>query len=140
MPLLIFVHVSWTTDQRSPTITRPAANFLRRFLPAEAGRHRARVIAIGMVADHVHVLLRIHGAFDLPRLVQGFKGASSRILNADMVLAPMGLRWARGYDARSVSPGAVRRVAAYVATQGRHHPDLAIADTPRPAPLRPDPP
>jgi REP element-mobilizing transposase RayT len=129
MTLHLFVHVSWTTHERSPMITPAAAGFLRRFLPAEARRHRTGVVAMGMVSDHVHLLLRVQEAFHLPRLVQGFKGASSRLLNADPTLAPMGLRWARGYDARSVAPGAVRRVAAYVRGQVMRHPERAISGT-----------
>ena len=37
-----------------------------------------------------------------------------------------GLRWSREYSADSISPNALPRAIAYVATQDRHHPMEAI--------------
>ncbi len=130
MPFLLFVHLSWTTYERRPMINDAVRRTLRRFVPTEAHRHGAAVLAVGIVCDHVHVLLRLPGAFDMPRLVQGLKGASARLVNADVIANPIGLRWAAGYDARSVSPGALARVSAYIASQAQRHPDRAIRAKP----------
>jgi REP element-mobilizing transposase RayT len=130
MAPLLFVHISWTTYERRPMITNTVQRFLRRFVPAEAQRHGATVMAMGVVSDHVHVLIRLPGSFDVPRLVQGLKGASARLLNADLTATPTGLRWAPGYDARSVSPGAISRISAYIVNQAQRHPDRAIDTTP----------
>jgi REP element-mobilizing transposase RayT len=111
-------------------ITARALSFLRRFLPAEARRHGAAVLAMGAVCDHVHLLLRLPGAFDVPRLVQGLKGASARLVNQNPVVHPTGLRWATGYDARSVSPRSLSQVRDYVVRQPHHHPDRAIRTRP----------
>jgi putative transposase len=126
VPSLLFVQLSWMTYERRPMIDDAVRRFLRRFLPAEARRHGATLLAMGMVADHVHLLLRLPGSFALPRLVQGLKGASARRLNVELAARPSGLRWASGYDARSVSPKALSRVSAYVGGQAQRHPDLAI--------------
>ena len=107
-------------------IGKHVARFLGRFLPAEAQRQGARVIALGMVNDHVHVLLEVPSRWDIPRVVQGFKGASSHAVNADATISTTGLRWAAGYDARTVGPGQVARVSDYVRNQPAHHPDRAI--------------
>jgi REP element-mobilizing transposase RayT len=133
MPASLFVHVTWATLDRLPMIDEQVGQFLRRFLPAEARRHRAQVLALGLVADHVHVVLRLPGAFDLPRLVQGFKGASARLVNADPAVSVTGLRWAAGYDARSVSPRSLGRAVSYVRGQAQHHPDRRIEAHPRPS-------
>jgi len=58
MPVTLFVHLSWTTYRRMPMIGASEARFFGRFLPAEARRHRADIIAFGLVCDHVHLLLR----------------------------------------------------------------------------------
>ena len=81
MPVRIFAHLSWTTFGRLPLIDDRIAAFLRRFLLAEALRHGARVLEIGIVRDHVHIVLQLPAAFDVPRLVQGLKGASARLAN-----------------------------------------------------------
>jgi putative transposase len=129
MATRIYVHITWTTRDRRPMITAATKRFLQRFLVAEAARHGARSLALDMVSDHVHVVLELPAAFDLPRLVQGLKGASARLINANESLTAVGLRWARGYDARSVSPSGLGRVIAYVKSQSDRHPDRAI---PRP--------
>jgi REP element-mobilizing transposase RayT len=99
------------------------ARVLGRFLPAEALRHGCDTIALGIVADHVHIVLRLPSRLDLPRLVQGLKGASSRLVNLDSVA---GLRWAKGYEANTVSPSGLNNLVLYVKSQSRRHPGRAI--------------
>lgn len=83
-------------------------------------------IALGLVRDHVHLLLRLPGQFDLPKLVQGLKGASARLANADAQISRCGLRWASGYHVHSVSPRSLPAAADYVRRQADRHPDRAI--------------
>jgi REP element-mobilizing transposase RayT len=126
MPVLLFVHLSWTTLDRRPMIGPGEARFLAGFLPAGVARHGAKPIATGIVADHVHLIAALPSTFDVPRLVKGLKGASARLVNRDMQTSSTGLRWARGYDARSVSPRSLAAAVAYTRTQNLHHPDRAI--------------
>ena len=100
--------------------------FLRRFLPVEARRHGACILALGMVADHVHLILRLSVVSNIPRLVQGFKGASARLINQSRGAGRPLLKWANGYDIRSVSPSQLDRVIAYVRQQAERHPHRAI--------------
>ena len=118
VPQQLFVHLIWTTVDRLPMLTPSVCQFLGRFLPAEALRHGCETIALGMVLDHVHIVVRIPPRIDLPRLVQGLKGASSRLAATQTVT---GLRWAKGYEAKTVSPGALSRVVDYVKHQPEHH-------------------
>ena len=126
MPVHFYAHIVWTTLDRQPMIGPPMAAFLERFLPAEAKRHRARIIALGIVSDHVHMLVELPAMFDLPRMVQGLKGGSSRLAREEPGLEVCGLSWATGYTARSVSPGSLKRVTNYLRAQGRRHPAAAI--------------
>ena len=127
MPAILFVHLTWTTFQRMPMIGPTEAHFLGRFLPAEAQRHGASVIALGMVCDHLHLVLRVPGRFDLPRLVQGLKGASARLANQDQGISLTGLRWAHGYHVMSISPRNLATAVQYVRSQRDRHPDRAIS-------------
>ena len=126
MPVHLYAHIVWTTLHRQPMIEPEVAAFLGRFLPAEAKRHGARMIALGIVSDHVHMLLELPAVFDLPRLVQGLKGASSRLAARELGEAHRGLIWATGYTAKSVSPGSLKRVTNYLESQARRHPDDAV--------------
>ena len=118
MPHALYVHLVWVTWRRRRMITARVAAFLRRFLPAEAARHGCEVVALGVVSDHVHMILRIPTRVDLPRMVQGLKGGSARLGNLE---STVGLRWQKGYHVQTVSPSGLPRVIAYVKNQARRH-------------------
>jgi len=126
---MLFIHLTWTTFRRLPMIGPSEARFLERFLPAEAQRHKTTVIALGLVQGHVHLVLRLPGQFDLPRLVQGLKGASARLANQDTTISKTGLRWAGGYTAVSIGRHQLRTAIGYVKNQAQRHPDRAIRDS-----------
>ena len=121
MPVRIYAHLSWTTWARLPLIEESVADFLLRFLLAEAKRHGTRVIEIGVVPNHVHLLLQLPPAYDVPRLVQGLKGASARLANRDGFSQNNSLRWETGYDLRSVGIKQLPQVANYVRLQEVKH-------------------
>ncbi len=126
MPAKLYVHLSWATAGRLSMIDARTDEFLRRFLPVEARRHGACILALGMVADHVHRVLRLPVVSNIPRLVQGFKGASARLINQSRPSGRPSLKWASGYDVRSVSPSQLDRVIDYVQRQAERHPARAI--------------
>jgi len=128
MPFKLYVLITWTTRNRLDLVDRAGARFLERFLPPVAARNGAEVLATGIVADHVHVLVRLGPVVDVPRLVQGLKGASARVANRDHVTQRR-LRWANGYDLRSVSPGGLNAARAYLENQSKHHPDRVLRDS-----------
>ncbi len=114
----LYVHVTWTTRDRDPTIDADSAALLRRLLPAIARQERAHLLELGIVRTHVHLLLRVEPTTPIPRLVQRLKGGSSVIVNRERgstVRQP--LRWAKGYNIDSVSRQAVEKVRAYVRNQ-----------------------
>ena len=121
MPVRLFVMLTWTTDGRLPMIRPAVAEFLRRFIPVEASRHGARLIELGIVPDHVHAVLQLPPQFDIPRLVQGLKGASARIANRDGYVTGEPLRWAAGYHLGSVSVRDLDRAIHYVRGQSERH-------------------
>ena len=130
MPFRFYAHLSWATWARLPLITEKVAHFLGPFLLAEGKRHGARVIEIGIVRDHVHLLLELPAVYDAPRLVQGLKGASARLANRDGHAAHESLRWERGYDFRTVGVRQLPSVTAYVRDQELKHGPLG---PPRPS-------
>lgn len=122
----LYVHLVWTTRRRLPLITANRARMLDRYLRITAGYHHARVLAVGMVSTHVHVLLRFESTTVLAVLVQALKGGSAAVLNRELRDGPP-LRWERGYAIQSVGPRHLNAVRAYLARQPEHHPRERIA-------------
>jgi len=130
MPVRLYALLTWTTLRRLPLIHAGAAAFLRRVLPEIARRHGTRVVDLGIVRNHVHLVLELPPHVDIPRLVQGLKGASARIANRDGVMPRTRLRWANGYDLRSLGVRDLRRAIEYVRAQSTRHPGLGVDEAP----------
>jgi putative transposase len=130
MPVRLYALLTWTTLRRLPLIHEGLAAFLRRALPKIADRHGTRIVELGIVRNHVHLIVELPPRPDVPRLVQGLKGASARIANRDGLMPRAKLRWANGYDLRSLGVRDLQRAIRYVRTQNERHPDLALSDSP----------
>lgn len=123
----LYYHLVWTTEKREPLIDAKAARFLSRFLRSIASRYRARVLAMGAVRTHVHVLLSASPQTDWPKLIGHLKGGSSTLWNKDYsVVAGWKLRWAAGYGLSTVGRRQVEMVRAYLRAQPVHHPEDRI--------------
>src|SRR2546425_10339926 len=130
MPVRLYALLTWTTLRRLPLIHAGAAAFLRRVLPEIARRHGTRLVDLGVVRNHVHVVLELPPHVDIPRLVQGLKGATARIANRDGVMPRARLRWADGYDLRPLGVRDLSRAIEYGRAHAARHPALEV-DEPR---------
>ena len=128
MPVRLYGLLTWTTLRRLPLINPTVAAFLRRIFPEIARRHSVRIVEVGIVRNHVHLIMELSPRPDIPRLVQGLKGASARIANRDGYMPRARLEWASGYDFRSLGVRDLHRAIKYVREQNQRHPELAIED------------
>jgi REP element-mobilizing transposase RayT len=125
----LYYHIVWTTRDRAPLLDAGLARFLCTFLRAVARQERARVLEIGMVRTHVHLLVRAHPMTDLVRLLQRLKGGSAAIAGKEQRSTEgTHLRWAKGYSIHSVSPRRLVSARAYLRRQPSHHTGEAIPD------------
>jgi len=119
----IYCHVVWTTRHRTPILDAGLATFLSRFLRGVARQEQAHILEMGMVATHVHILLRIAPTTRLPRLLQRLKGGSAVIANRERrSTTGIELQWSKGYSIQSVSPRSLIAVRKYLRAQPNHHP------------------
>jgi putative transposase len=116
----IYLHFVWGTWQRSPFITPEIERDLYRCIESEAERLEVTVLAIGGVADHVHLLVRIPTRLSAANLAKQVKGVSSTFVR-DQLHPAEPFRWQEGYGVFSVSRSHVPRVITYINNQKRHH-------------------
>ena len=122
----LHLHVVWTTRDRLPHIDAHRASYLAEHLEIIIRQERGRLLELGVVATHLHMLIRFHPTTQLPRLMQRMKGATAHGINRGSAMRDTDLRWAKGYSATTVSPRDLVRVAEYVRNQSIHHPTEAI--------------
>ena len=123
---LLYCHLVWTTAGRAPLIDANLARFLCRFLRQIAREERAHILEIGMVATHLHALVRIHPLTNLPHLLQRLKGSSAAVAGKERRSSGDPLRWAKGYAVHSVNVRQLDLVRRYLRDQQRRHPAAAI--------------
>jgi REP element-mobilizing transposase RayT len=87
---------------------------------AKCQEHGCAIVAIGGIADHVHLLVRLATTITIARLVAEVKGASSHLMNHE-VYGDVAFKWQNGYGAFTISKRAVPIVQAYVLNQKQHH-------------------
>jgi len=123
----LYCHIVWTTRDREPLIDAGLAKFLSRFLRTIARQERSHILEIGIVATHVHLLVRIDQVTSLPRLLQRLKGGSSYVAGKEKHSnSGYSLKWAKGYSIETVNPRQLAAVREYLRTQSRRHPGEAI--------------
>jgi REP element-mobilizing transposase RayT len=118
----LYVHVIWTTRDARPAIDAGRAALLDRYLRSVVRRERCQVLAVGLTATEVRLLLRLRPATFLPSLLRHLKNGSERSVNG---AAPRrdgtALEWAPGYLVHTVSSGVVAGVSEHVRNQATHH-------------------
>ena len=122
----LYYHVAWTTRDRKPSIDAAVARFLTRYLASVARQERTRIIELGIVSTHVHMLIKTHATTSIPRLLQRFKGGSATLANREGHASRDMLRWAKGYNIQTVGPRQVESVRRYIHQQPLRHPLEAI--------------
>jgi len=123
----IYCHIVWATRDRAPLIDAGLARFLCGFLRGVAAQEDSRILEIGMVRTHVHLLVRVRPTTDVGRLLQRLKGGSAAIAGKEHHSTEgTRLRWAKGYSIFSVSWRRLAAVREYLRAQPVRHPDAVI--------------
>jgi putative transposase len=117
----VLVHIVWSTKYRQriirPDLDAPLAEFMRR----KAIEHGCELLGVGFDSDHAHVAASLSSRCALATLVQGLKGASSRIHNRDRAPGEPKLYWQDCYWAESFAPRSLPAIVEYCRTQRAHH-------------------
>ena len=114
----ILVHFVFSTKDRTPTIPEELREELYSYIGGILRNERGRLIAIGGMPDHVHLLVRLHPDLAVSEAIRKIKANSSRWLNQK---ARRRFAWQTGYGAFSVSESQVKVVERYIASQEEHH-------------------
>jgi putative transposase len=115
-----WLHLVWTTLDREPMLTKPAAVKASRFLTGYALEKDIYLKINYFNPEHVHALIDLPTNKTIEEVVQLFKGSSSHWINQNKLLRGK-FSWGRGYGAFSVSHSHVNRVTEYIAHQEDHH-------------------
>jgi len=118
------VHIIFATMGREPTIEASWRNDLHAYIGGTVHGREAKPIAVGGVADHVHLLVGLKATHCVADLVREVKKASSLWAS---VRRP-GFAWQAGYGAFTISHSDLAAVVAYIGRQEEHHRRVSSAN------------
>jgi REP element-mobilizing transposase RayT len=114
------LHCVFSTKERRPQITATLKPRLYAYLGGIARQHDAKVLAIGGVDDHLHILLSLPPKLALAQAIQLLKGGSSHWVHENFPDC-QDFAWQEGYGAFSVGISQLEPTLAYIKNQESHH-------------------
>lgn len=121
----VIVHLVYSTKNREPFIADEHRERLFAYLGGTLNGIGCPAIAVGGVADHVHLLFVLGRTVAISTVVEEVKKESSKWCKG--VIRPE-FYWQNGYGAFSVSPSNVEKVRIYIQSQEQHHATMTFQD------------
>jgi len=111
-------HLVFSAKERLPLITTKWRERLHAYMGGIVKGMDAIPLAVGGVADHVHLLVSLKSKHRLDYFLRDLKADSSNWVHIELRKT---FEWQKGYGAFSVSPTAVESVKRYIINQEEHH-------------------
>ena len=116
----LLYHFIWATRMREPIIDDTTKPGLYKYLRGKVVQLGGTPLAVGGIANHVHLVLAVPPTISIATFIGKLKGASSHWINH--VLSPQGnFAWQSGYGAFSVAKSGLATACNYVNNQEEHH-------------------
>ena len=116
----IHIHKVFAVQNRTSLIRKDWQERLYKYIIAIIQKHGHKVLSIGGVADHIHILFGFRPTQSLSLLMQEVKRDSSEWVNQNKLV--MGrFSWQEGYGAFSYSKSQISNVSKYIENQEKHH-------------------
>jgi len=123
----LLIHITFSTKNRIALIPEAIEPDLYAYIGGICRRMESPLLAMGGVADHVHMLVSLGKTVALSDLMLNVKRDSSKwIKEKDTTLGAVG--WQDGYFAFSIGESGVDALRAYIAKQKEHHKTIDFKD------------
>jgi REP element-mobilizing transposase RayT len=119
--IVVPVHLVWATYQRLPLIRVEWKEELYAQIQIELTKLRVDSLAIGGVADHIHLAIRLPATRTVAEIMKQLKGASSHFLGEKLRAEDGFFKWQEGYGAFGFHVGLTSRIISYIENQETHH-------------------
>jgi len=116
----IHIQVVFAVQNRQSLIQAPWQDRLYQYITGIIQSHSHKVLQIGGMPDHVHLLFGMRPTQALSELMKEVKGRSSTWINQNR-LARGRFSWQEGYGAFSYTKKQVPQVIRYIKNQEQHH-------------------
>src|SRR5436305_14099032 len=114
-----YFHAVWTTKYRRPILVNGIDERLKQIVHEVCQEHRAVIVALEVMPDHVHLLVDVDPQFGIGPLVKLVKGRSSFLLRKQYpaLNEAMPSLWTNSYFVSTTGRVTLSVVKRYVETQ-----------------------
>ena len=123
----IYIQIVFAVSGRENLIKVEWRDELYKYITGIVKNHGQKLIAIGGVEDHVHILLGIKPDMALSDSVREIKANSSRFINKRNFVRGK-FNWQEGFGAFSYSHSQLGDVIRYIENQEAHHQKASFKD------------
>ena len=116
----IHIHAVFAVQNRISLIQKSWQERLYKYMIAIIQKHGHKVLSIGGMPDHVHILFGFRPTQALSNLMQEVKRDSSEWINKEKFVSGK-FSWQEGFGAFSYAKSQIPNVAKYIETQETHH-------------------
>ena len=116
----IHIHAVFAVQNRLSLIQKQWQDELYRYITGIITNNGHKVLQIGGMPDHVHVLFGMRPTQSLSNLMQDIKGDSSLWINKKQLIRG-NFSWQEGYGAFSYGKSQIDNVVKYILQQEKHH-------------------
>ncbi len=116
----LYLHAVFRTKNNALFLSPSIQERMYPYLGGIAREHQMKLLEVGGIEDHVHLLLSLPADLAVAKAMQILKGGSSKwVHNAVPSLSSFG--WQEGYGAFSIGISQLVPTTAYIANQKEHH-------------------
>ncbi|HUL43743.1 MAG TPA: IS200/IS605 family transposase [Bacteroidota bacterium] len=116
----IYIHVVFSVQGRQHLISNDHKEELYKYITGIVRNKQQKLIAIGGMSDHLHILVGMKPSTALSDLVRDIKNNSSAFVNEKRWINKK-FRWQEGFGAFSYSHSQIEKVVGYIRDQEKHH-------------------
>jgi len=123
----IYIHVVFAVQERASLINPEWKEELFKYIAGIFKNQGIKLIAIGGMEDHIHILFALDPKIALSDLIRNVKANSSKFINERGFVRGK-FYWQEGFGAFSYSRSQIHKVAKYVLNQENHHANKSFKD------------
>ena len=120
-------HIVFCTKHRRFTITEAFLEDVYRYIWSETRNLDCKLLRIGGIPNHLHLLIDLHPSVSLSDYVKTIKAKSSFWLRRDTRFSDFD-GWAKEYFAATLSADGRNAVTEYISSQKEHHGRVSFDD------------
>ena len=123
----LLFHIVFSTKERRKLLSKELRVRLFKYMSGIADKSNFKIIKLGGIDDHIHLLFSLSPDMPVAKAVQLIKGRSSKWLRENFTDLDI-FSWQVGYGAFTVSKSQIDIVQKYIANQEEHHKKMSFEE------------